>query len=116
MRNIGSSVGASVVTTILSRRQQFHIARLSEHITPTSPGLRMSLQAAASYAHRIGASNQQAQSIGLGMIYRSLMAQAAALSYLDAYITLGVAAATMFFLSFLLKSNDPKHTEVTTGH
>jgi DHA2 family multidrug resistance protein len=116
VRNIGMSVGASVVTTILSRRQQFHIARLSEHITPASSGLRMSLQAAAAYAHRIGASNQQAQAIGMGMIYRSLMAQAAALSYLDTYVALAAAAAAMFFLSFLLKSNDPKHAEIASSH
>jgi hypothetical protein len=36
------------------------------------------------------------------------MRQAAALSYLDIYIVLGAGAAAMFFLSFLLKSRDPK--------
>jgi len=116
MRNIGSSVGASIVTTILSRRQQFHLARLSEHLGPTSPALTTSFQALTAYAHRIGASNQQAQAISLGMVYRSLMAQAAALSYIDTYVALGGAAAAMFFLSFLLKSNDPKHPEVVTSH
>jgi len=116
MRNIGSSVGASVVTTILSRRQQFHIARLSEHMGPTSPGMMMSFQALSAYGHRIGASNQQAQALGLGMIYRSLLAQAAALSYLDTYIALAAGGAAMFLLSFLLKSNDPKHSEATTSH
>jgi DHA2 family multidrug resistance protein len=115
-RNIGSSVGASIVTTILARRQQFHLARLSEHMNPTSPSLAMSFQALAAYAHRIGASNLQAQALGLGMIYRSLMAQAAALSYLDVYIALGTGGIAMFFLSFLLKSNNPTHTETATGH
>jgi DHA2 family multidrug resistance protein len=116
MRNIGSSVGASLVTTILARRQQFHIARLSEHLTPTAPALRMSFQTLVLYAHSIGAGNFQAQAIALAMIYRSLMAQAAALSYLDAYMALAAGAAAMFLLSFLLKSNDPMHTEVAAGH
>jgi hypothetical protein len=42
--------------------------------------------------------------------------QAAALSFIDVYVILGTGSAAMFFLSFLLKSNDPKNTEQHTGH
>jgi hypothetical protein len=45
-----------------------------------------------------------------------MMRQAAGLSYLDTYVVLATAAAAMFFLSFLLKSNDPKNTERHSGH
>jgi DHA2 family multidrug resistance protein len=109
VRNIGMSVGASVVTTILSRRQQFHIARLTEHLSPGTPGLSMVFQA-------YGAGNARAQTSVLALIYRGLMGQAAALSYLDTYVVLGTAAAAMFFLSFLLKSNDPKSAEQHSAH
>ena len=34
MRNLGGSVGVSVVTTELQWREQFHHARLAEHVTP----------------------------------------------------------------------------------
>jgi hypothetical protein len=44
------------------------------------------------------------------------MMQAAAMSFIDAYVILGVGSAAMFFLSFLLKHNDPKHTEISAGH
>ena len=114
MRNIGSSVGASVVTTILSRRQQFHLARLSEGLSPGSPALTAAMQAMASRAHGLG--NSGGVAVGLALVYQGLMGQAAALSYLDCYVVLGAGAAAMFFLSFLLKHNDPKHTEVHTGH
>jgi DHA2 family multidrug resistance protein len=114
MRNIGSSVGASVVTTILSRRQQFHLARLSERLSPASPALTAAMQAMASRAHGLG--NSGGQAVGLALVYQGLVGQAAALSYLDCYIVLGAGAAAMFFLSFLLKYNDPRHTEVHTGH
>ncbi len=114
MRNIGSSVGASVVTTILSRRQQFHLTRLSERLSPGSPALTAAMQAMASRAHSLG--NSGGQAVGLALVYQGLMGQAAALSYLDCYVVLGAGAAAMFFLSFLLKHNDPKHTEVHTGH
>src|SRR6201998_1749723 len=34
MRNMGSSVGTSIVTTLIARRSQFHQARLVEHARP----------------------------------------------------------------------------------
>ena len=115
-RNIGSSVGVSLVQTILARRQQFHLVRLADHFSPADPGLNMSFQAIAFHAQGAGASAQGSQVAGLAMIYESLMRQAAALSYLDAYVILGSGAAAMFFLSFLLKSNDPKQSEPLAGH
>jgi DHA2 family multidrug resistance protein len=113
-RNIGSSFGASVVITILARRQQFHMARLAERLSPGSVALTMSFQAMAPLAH--GAGNSAEQTSVLALIYQALMRQAAALSYLDTYAVLGIGAAAMFLLSILLKSNDPMHTEVHTGH
>ena len=112
VRNIGMSVGASVVTTILSRRQQFHIARLADRLSTGSPALTTTYQALATH----GAGGAGAQATGLALVYKGLMGQAAALSYIDTYVALGSAAAAMFFLSFLLKRNDPKHTEVHAGH
>jgi DHA2 family multidrug resistance protein len=109
VRNIGSSVGVSLVTTVLSRRQQFHMARLAERLSPGSPALTAAFQATG--AHGAGA-----QASGLALIYQGLMGQAAALSYVDTYVVLGAAAAAMFFVSFLLKRNDPQHTEVQAGH
>jgi DHA2 family multidrug resistance protein len=114
MRNIGSSVGASVVTTILARRQQFHLARLAERLSPGAPGLTMTFQALALRSHLTA--NAGSQAMLLALIYRASMAQAAALSYVDTYVVLGVGAAAMFLLSFLLKSNDPKSTEQHVGH
>jgi hypothetical protein len=68
---------------------------------------------------------QHARSAGLGpfgtqaavvaQIYRSFMMQAAALSFIDVYVVLGIGSAAMFLLSFLLKSNDPKTTEAHSG-
>jgi DHA2 family multidrug resistance protein len=113
-RNIGSSFGASLVTTVLARRQQFHLVRLGESMTPTSPMLSSTLQAMARQAP--AGSGPSGQVMGLALIYQWLIGQAAALSFLDVYMVLGSASAMMFFASFLLKSNDPRHTEVKSGH
>jgi len=40
-------------------------------------------------------------------IYQSVQAQAASLAYIDTFMVLSVAAGVMFFLSFMLKRNDP---------
>src|SRR5215510_397712 len=43
MRNIGSSIGISAVTTLLVRNTQIMHSRLAEHVTPFSDGLTRSL-------------------------------------------------------------------------
>jgi hypothetical protein len=48
-----------------------------------------------------------AQRQAAARIYASVQAQAAALAYVDTYWVLGIAAVFMFFLSFVLKKNDP---------
>ena len=39
-RNIGGSVGISIVTTMLDRRQQYHLNRMSSHLSPANPRCR----------------------------------------------------------------------------
>jgi hypothetical protein len=41
-------------------------------------------------------------------LYEATQNQAVTLSYLDAFWMLGVAAGIMFFLSFLLRKNNPR--------
>ena len=43
MRNMGSSVGTSLVTTLIARRSQFHQARLVEHASPGNPNFQNSV-------------------------------------------------------------------------
>jgi DHA2 family multidrug resistance protein len=114
MRNIGSSFGASVVTTVLARRQQFHMARLSEHLDHGSAALASTFQTLALRMH--GSAGAGGQATGFALVYRYLSGQGAALSFIDTYVVLGTASAAMFLVSFLLKSNDPKQTEVHSGH
>ena len=46
-RNIGGSVGISIVTTMLDRRQQFHLNRMSSHLSASSPQVQSMLQGTA---------------------------------------------------------------------
>jgi DHA2 family multidrug resistance protein len=116
MRNIGMSFGAAIVQTVLARRQQFHLARLADHLSLGDPGVAFNSQAMMLYARSAGLGAVGTQAAVVAQIYRAFMMQAAAMSFIDAYVILGAGSALMFFLSFLLKSNDPRHTEVPSGH
>jgi DHA2 family multidrug resistance protein len=116
MRNIGSSFGTAVVQTVLARRQQFHLARLADHLSLGDPGVAFNSQAMLLHARSAGLGPFGTQAAVMAQIYQAFMMQAAALSFIDVYVILGIGSAVMFFLSFLLKSNDPKNTELHTGH
>jgi DHA2 family multidrug resistance protein len=104
-RNIGSSVGTSIVTTIIVRRSQFHQQRLTANLGV--PKLQGAIGGIAQQLTHAGLNAHEARHQALGRVYASLQAQAAALAYVDAYWILGIAALVMFALSFVLKKNDP---------
>jgi DHA2 family multidrug resistance protein len=116
MRNIGMSFGAAIVQTVLARRQQFHLARLADHLSLCDPGVAFNSQAMMLHARSAGLGPFGTQAAVVAQIYQAFMMQASALSFIDSYVILGVGSAVMFFLSFLLKSNDPRHTEQQSGH
>jgi DHA2 family multidrug resistance protein len=107
VRNIGSSVGTSLVTTIIARRSQFHQRMLVDHMGLANQTLTNATNSLASRLNTAGIGSYDAKKQALGRIYSSIQAQAAALSYIDTYWVLGICAGIMFFLSFLLKKNDP---------
>jgi DHA2 family multidrug resistance protein len=107
MRNIGSSIGTSMVTTLIARRSQVHQAYLVSHVTPGSPTLNQALAGLASQLTVAGLDSNLALRQAVGRIYRATIAQATTLAYIDTFSILAVCAAIMFLLSFALKKNDP---------
>jgi len=107
MRNIGSSVGTSMVTTVIARRAQFHQVFLVANV---APGQRSFADAAAALTSRVYASGVDAASatkLAYAIIYRTVIIQATTLAYVDTFLLLAVMAAIMFVLSFALRKNDP---------
>lgn len=107
MRNIGSSVGTSMVTTLLARRAQIRQSYLIAHVTPGQPAFA---RAAAALAARLAAAGVQgdlAARKASGLLYQSLIGQASTLAYVDTFGVLSAGAAVMFLLSFALKKNQP---------
>ena len=107
MRNIGSSVGTSMVTTLLARRAQFHQSVLSYHTTRYDPAFRNQVAGLAQQLAHSGVTPPDARVQALGRVYQGVQAQAATLSYLDTFMVLAVGAGIMFVLAFIVRRNDP---------
>jgi DHA2 family multidrug resistance protein len=107
MRNMGSSVGTSLVTTLIARRSQFHQARLVQNVSLGNPTFLNSASGLAQRLTAAGVGGHDSQLQAYARIYQVVQAQAASLAYIDTFMVLAVVAAIMFFLAFLLKKNEP---------
>jgi MFS transporter, DHA2 family, multidrug resistance protein len=106
MRNMGSSVGTSLVTTVIARRSQFHQGRLAEQARIDNPNFVNTVQGLTQHFANAGLSRHEASATAYASIYRSMQAQSASLAYIDTFMVLSVCAAVMFCVSFFLKKND----------
>ena len=107
MRNMGSSVGTSLVTTLIARRSQFHQGRLVHNARIDNPNFVNAANGLAQQLATSGVGRHEALAVAYARIYQSLQGQAATLAYIDTFMVLCVASAIMFFLAFVLKRNDP---------
>jgi len=91
MRNMGGSVGISLVTTFLARRAQLHQTVLVAHLTPYDPAYASRLQAMTS---ALGAAGDPAaaRQAAIASVYHTVVAQANLLSFLDNFRWFALAA------------------------
>jgi DHA2 family multidrug resistance protein len=96
-RNIGGSVGISLVETLLAQRSQFHHARLTGNFSNYNPAFRDSV---SSLSHRLGGTRQ-----AYGQMYGMLQRQAASLAYIDTIWVFAGVCAVMVPFAFIMKRN-----------
>ncbi len=103
IRNIGGSFGTAIVTTILTRREQFHQSRLVENITPTNE--------AFIHAQHILANTFTTTSQQFAVIYKELLRQASMLAFNDAFYFCSILfIALLPTVFFIARPPSPKHT------
>jgi DHA2 family multidrug resistance protein len=107
MRNIGASIGTSMVTTLIARRSQVHHTYLVAHVASGQPAFTRAAKALAARLAVSGLDASRAASQAYGRLYRVLVGQATTLAYIDTFWVLCVGAGIMFLLSFALKRNQP---------
>jgi MFS transporter, DHA2 family, multidrug resistance protein len=101
MRNMGGSVGISLVTTFLARSAQLHQTALVAHLTPYDPAYTSRLQAMATGLAATG-DPAAARQTALATLYHTVVAQANLLAYLDnfrwfALVAVACVAAALLF-------------------
>jgi DHA2 family multidrug resistance protein len=97
-RNFGGSIGISLASTLITRREQFHQNHLVEHLQPLNP-------AYSEYASQAGQLTQitPGSMASLAQSYHVATTQAMLLSYLDAFKAFAVIFLFMLPLLFFLK-------------
>jgi MFS transporter, DHA2 family, multidrug resistance protein len=106
-RNIGGSVGISVVTTMLDRRTQVHLTNLSSHLSASNAALQARLKALGLLAQAHGAGPPGTSGVPWAIIQGTLTRQATMLAFIDNFWLLGVVILAMVPVVFLMKKSKP---------
>jgi DHA2 family multidrug resistance protein len=106
-RNIGGSVGISVVTTMLDRRTQMHMSNLSSNLSASNPALQARIKALGIMLQSHGGGPPGSSPRPYALIQGALERQATMLSYIDCFWFLGVAILCMVPMVFLMKKSKP---------
>lgn len=92
-RNIGSSIGTSLASTLISRQMQVTWHDMGNNISPYARGY-------AWWSQNLPATTEQAK---VGVAQFSVMSQGSLLSYLDSFYIFGVLMLAIIWLPFVLK-------------
>lgn len=101
LRNLGASVGISVMIAMQSRSAQSHQAILSSHLTPYDPAFHQYTERVRSALH--GLSAQAANGAALGAVYSALVRQATLLSFMDVFRWMALICLACSPLAWLLR-------------
>lgn len=106
MRNVGGSVGISMVTTLLARHAQVHQAFLAQHVSPYDPEAVQRLRdLEAMLTPQVGA--QAAPGAAQAMLYSMVVRQATLLAFVDNFRLMAVLALCCLPLALLLRPTKP---------
>jgi DHA2 family multidrug resistance protein len=106
-RNIGGSIGISLVTTMLDRRAQVHQVNLAAHINSGNSNLKAMIDATTHMLEGRGSSAYQASHQAYALVANTVQQQATMLAYIDNFRLLAIAVLVMIPFVFLMKKVKP---------
>ncbi|MCW3052648.1 MAG: drug resistance transporter, EmrB/QacA subfamily [Chthonomonadales bacterium] len=108
-RQLGGSFGIAMLTTLISRRNQFHYARLGEHLNVYDPFQRQELAHIQAQLVQRGMTPFDAQAGALKVLANLVQRQAAALTFMDVYAVLAwVGIGTLLLLVLFQRPRNGK--------
>jgi MFS transporter, DHA2 family, multidrug resistance protein len=102
-RNIGGSLGVSIVSNVLTHREQFHQNRLIEQVVPSSTQYQDTLQSVTSYFSAQGSLPGQAHDQAIRWIGAQVQMQASLMGYMDAFWVLMLISLSAVPLALFLR-------------
>jgi DHA2 family multidrug resistance protein len=106
-RNLGASVGISMVATLTQRRAQIHQDTFSMHLSLFDSAVRDRLSGLTNNLFHAGMSRPDANHQALGRMYNLVQTQASTEAYLDTLKILAIVCLCILPLVLLVKKNDP---------
>jgi DHA2 family multidrug resistance protein len=105
-RNMGGSIGISLVETLLSRRAQYHQTALSSHTSQYDPAFQSQVAGLTQTFIRNGMDHAAAVQSAYGRIYGLMQSQANLLAYIDTIEVFATVCLLVVPLAFLMKKNN----------
>jgi DHA2 family multidrug resistance protein len=102
-RNLGGSIGISLVTTLVARRAQYHQSVLAAHTGNYSQVFRNAVTSTGNTLTSHGAASTNATHQAYGMIANTILRQATMEAYLDAFRVLAIGAAVLVPCVWIMK-------------
>src|ERR1700676_1995517 len=103
MRNVGASIGISMVETMQVRRTQAHVNILGKYVNPSNPKARQTIEGLRALFISQGKDAATATRQAYAAVWGMVQQQAAMLSYNDAFRFLAVTFLLMLPLVFLMR-------------
>lgn len=107
-RNVGGSIGISLITAVVTQRSQAHQAYLVEHMTTLNPNFNAAIDAWHRGLSSQGLNSLVEQSAALGGMVRAFQRQASILGYIDTFYITGIVALAVAPLALLMKPSRSK--------
>jgi MFS transporter, DHA2 family, multidrug resistance protein len=108
MRNIGASIGISIMTAELTRTRQTDQSTLAAHVTRAHPAVRSLLGMLQGYFFQHGAGPVKATEQALASVYQMVQQQTAVLSYIHGFQLLGIVFAVASPLAWVMRPSKQK--------
>jgi len=105
MRNLGGSIGISIVLNYLARHEQMHQTYLAQHLGATDMAYQAAMASSSAALTASGSSAAAATSTAAGRLYHQLIGQATILGYADAFQMFAIIVACLAVFALFLPRN-----------
>jgi MFS transporter, DHA2 family, multidrug resistance protein len=116
LRNIGGSIGISIVNTIVTRHEQLHRTELAASLTPGRVTVRGAIGGLGHFLNTQGASSVDATRQAYGLLQATLTRQARLWSYVDDFRYMALVCFGCIPIVFALKKSVGKRGAMGAGH